>query len=210
MPTEHLVHFSPVKEVVEEESGRFEFFKQMLAIGLGGIAGLAAIFTDADRIPEEFCLKASLAVFAVSAIFIVVFSGMGISAYANHLRDIKNLADNADNTRTAGLEANAAGSEGSILLHARIVFVLSLLGAAALILFAGIKLFETPKLGADAAMRLARKIITEQPGSPSPQSLDHFQTNGTDYIVTYVTEPNQVKYTVRINRDKNGAEEITH
>src|SRR5260370_11520971 len=111
MPTEHLIHFSPVKEVVEKESGRFEFFKQMLAIGLGGIAGLAAIFTDADKIPEEFYLKAILAIFALSAILVVIASGMGISAYANHLRDVKKLADNTDNTKDAALKSNATGSE---------------------------------------------------------------------------------------------------
>lgn len=42
----HVVHFSHVREVAEKEAGRFEFFKQMLAVGLGGIAGLAAIFTE--------------------------------------------------------------------------------------------------------------------------------------------------------------------
>ncbi len=202
----YVIHFSPVKEVVERESGRFEFFKQMLAIGLGGIAGLAAIFTDADKVPEEALLKVSLSVFGLCAIAIVIYSGNGISAYANHLRDVKKLADEPEDRQ---LQSNAAGSEQSILSHARGLFVLSLAASAALILFAGIRLFQTPKVGAEAAMRLARKLVTEQPGSPSPRSLDHFQTVGNDYLITYVTEPNQVKYYVRISRDKNTIEEIT-
>src|SRR5208282_5855100 len=88
----HVVHFSEVKETVEFESGRFEFFKQMLAIGLGGIAGLAAIFTDPDKIPVESWRVAMLSLFAVSAIVVVISSADGISTYANHLRDVRRLS----------------------------------------------------------------------------------------------------------------------
>lgn len=203
--TPHLIHFSPVKEVVEKESGRFEFFKQMLIVGLGGIAGLAAIFTDADKIPEDLWLKVPLAIFAVCALVVVIASANGISTYANHLRHVKR---NADDPTDANLQS-AARSESSILNHARCAMAASWVGAAALITFAGIELFQQPMVGADAAMRTARKMVIDQPGNPSLHALDHFQASGNDYLITYVTDPDQVKYTVRINRETNKVLEIT-
>jgi hypothetical protein len=64
-------------------------------------------------------------------------------------------------------------------------------------------------VGAEAALSAASKILSEHPGNPSPQTLDHFQTVGSDYLITYVTNPNQIRYTVRVNRDTNAILEIT-
>lgn len=202
----HLVHFSDVKEVVEIESGRFEFFKQMLTIGLGGIAGLAAIFTDEGKIPDGAWSKGTLIAFAICAIVVVVWSAMGISTYANHLRDVHKLSldPNSDD-----LKRNRDHSEHGILSHARITLLAASAAAMALIIFAGVRLFGAEETGAAAAMGLASKTIRFQPGNPTPTSLDHFQTVGDAYLVTYVTEPNRVQYTVRVKRDKNEVVEIT-
>jgi hypothetical protein len=48
--------------------------------------------------------------------------------------------------------------------------------------FAVIKLFQQPRVGADAAMRTARRIVIDQPGNPSLHALDHFQASGNDYL----------------------------
>jgi hypothetical protein len=53
------------------------------------------------------------------------------------------------------------------------------------------------------------EIVSEQPGNPTPQTLDHFQTIGSDYLVTYVTNPGQVKYSVKVDRNTNSILEIT-
>jgi len=202
----HIVHFSPVKEVVERESGRFEFFKQMLTVGLGGLAGLAAIFTDADKIPDDLLLRIPLGLFALCALVVVIACADGISVYANHLRHVKR-AEVDPNDRN--LQSKLTQSESSILNHAKAAMAASWVAAAALTFFAGVKLYQQPMVGADAAMRTARKFVIDQPGNPSPKALDHFQASGSDYLITYVTDPNGVKYTVRINRETNKLVEIT-
>jgi hypothetical protein len=58
-------------------------------------------------------------------------------------------------------------------------------------------------------LKAAKEIVSEQPGNPSPQSLDHFQTAGSDYLITYVTNPGQIKYTIRVDRNTNSILEIT-
>jgi len=187
----HVVHFSDVKEAVEVESGRFEFFKQMLAIGLAGVAGLATIFTDPDRIPDEFWRIAVLSLFAIAAIVVVISSADGISTYANYLREIRRLSRDPAN---AGLTQSCGEYEKSVLNHASVTLVASWVGAVSLAAFAGLMVFGAHSIGPEAAMRSARKIVGEQPGNPSPETLEHFQTLGVDYLVTYVTNPGEVKY----------------
>jgi hypothetical protein len=91
-----VVHFSSVREAVEQQSGLFEFLKQMLTIGLGGIAGLAAIFTDESKIPDDIASRVTLGTFALSSIAVVVSATFGISTYANYLRQIGWLAGSGD------------------------------------------------------------------------------------------------------------------
>ena len=57
-------------------------------------------------------------------------------------------------------------------------------------------------------MKKARQIIAEQPGDPKPNSLDHFESSGSQYIISYMTDPGHVKYTVRINRDNHDIMEV--
>jgi hypothetical protein len=92
----HVVHFSSVREAVEQQSGLFEFLKQMLTIGLGGIAGLAAIFTEEGKIPGDIASRVMLGIFAVSSMAVVIASTFGISSYANFLREIGWLAEGRD------------------------------------------------------------------------------------------------------------------
>jgi hypothetical protein len=200
----HVVHFSAVKEVVEIESGRFEFFKQMIAVGLGGIAGLAAIFTERSKIPDEFLTRSTIIIFAISALVVVGWSAMGISTYANHLRDVDKLARKPEDSV---LIKNRKESEEGILHHARVTLIAAFVGALALIAFAGLQLINPHPVGPEAAMETAQRLIRLQPGNPIPKSLDHFQLVGSDYIITYVTDQNK-KYTVKVTTDKNEVSEI--
>jgi hypothetical protein len=201
----HTVHFSHVKEAVESESGRFEFLKQMLTVGLAGIAGLAAIFTDQGKIPDQLLTRATLVGFALSAVALVIASALGISAYANYLRDVNRLSNDPGN---AELLEDCANSTGGILRYARISLIAAGLAAFALIAFSFLQLRSRP-LGAEAAMNKARQIIIEQPGQPEPIGLDHFQSAGSDYLITYVTDPGKIKYMVRVDRNTNDVLEVT-
>lgn len=176
----------------------------MLTIGLGGIAGLAAIFTEPNKIPDEVLARSMIVLFAISAIVVVLFSAMGISTYANHLRHVEKLSREPE---LADLQAKSAKSEKSILSHAKWVLVATFIGALALIVFAGQKLINPHPVGPEAAMAIAQQLIRLQPGNPVPKSLDHFQLVGSDYIITYVTDQNS-KYTVKVTSDKNAVLEI--
>lgn len=181
----------------------------MLAIGLAGIAGLAALFTDPDKIPDEFWQVATLSLFAISALAVVIASTNGISTYANHLQDVKNLSNAPTGANVEQLQKIRDQSGKSILSHAKAALAASWVGAGSLIAFAALMLFGAHAVGAEAAMNVARKIVSEQPGNPSPEMLDHFQTVGDDYLITYVTNPGQLKYMVRVDRRTNSILEIT-
>ena len=146
-----------------------------------------------------------LSLFAISAIVVVLVSSDGISVYANHLRNVDRLSRSPNNEEFRQARNT---SESGILLHARITLVASWVGAVSLVAFVGLMLFDVHENGVEAAMTAAKKIVSEQPGKPSVQTLDHFQIVGSDYLVTYVTNPGQVKYTVRVDRNTNSILEI--
>jgi hypothetical protein len=85
---EFRVNFTPVKEAVEAQSGRFEFFKQMLTLGLAGIAGAAAILIDSTKIPNDLLSMIAISTFGVALLVTSSASAMGLSTYANFLRAI--------------------------------------------------------------------------------------------------------------------------
>jgi hypothetical protein len=206
----HVVHFSAVKEVVEIESGRFEFFKQMLTMGLAAIAGLAAIFTEPDKIPGELVSRITIVLFAVSAIVVVIWSAMGISTYANHLRDVDNLSRNPD---SEDLKKKLAQTGRGMLSHAKVTLVSATVGALALIAFAGAKLFilhpSSANESAEKAIAAANRFVKALPGNPEIAGLDHFQIEGPDYVVTYFSNQDPHKYIVRVGRDSNEVSEAT-
>jgi hypothetical protein len=204
----HVVHFSNVREVAEKEAGRFEFFKQMLAVGLAGIGGIAAIFTETGKIPEWPLLRVSLAIFAICAVVVVISSSDGISVYANHLRDVRKLADNTNEQQEQSLKRKVDASERSILTHAKWAIAASWVGALSLLIFAILRLIWPDGIGVEGAMKRAREIITEQSGSPSLIRLDKLETSPSEYIISYLTEPGDLKYTFKIKRDDYNEMEI--
>lgn len=178
----------------------------MLTIGLGGIAGLAAIFTDSDKIPEDLWPRGMLSLFAICAVLVVIFSAMGISSYANHLRDVEKISREPGSEK---LIADRAGSEKSIIIHAQGALLASGVSAIALIVFAGLKLFQSHAIGPEAAMKFARTLVGEQSGNTSPLLLEHFQISGNEYLVTYSIDGGKIKYSVSISRDSYHPIEIT-
>lgn len=63
--------------------------------------------------------------------------------------------------------------------------------------------------GQEAALKAAQEFIHLLPGNPVPTSLTHFQVVGSDYMITFVTNQNSQKYTVKVTGDKNAVSEIT-
>lgn len=72
----------PIKDTIDANSGRFEFLKQTLTLGLGGVA---ALFTDPSRVPSDTFSKWVLVLVGAGLVFVVAFAVMGLSAYANLL-----------------------------------------------------------------------------------------------------------------------------
>jgi hypothetical protein len=203
-PGPHVIHFTPWKEVAEIEAGRLEFFKQTLTIALAGIGGLAAILVDVNKIPNDWPSKGLLMAFGISAVLLVIASSDGISTYANYLRAVQKASLNPTD---GGLRTEQQGSEQSILTHARWAIVLSWIAALILIAFAFWRVVQ-PSAGAEAAMEKAREIVSIQPGNPTLRSLEHFRTVGDDYLITYITDPNQARYTVKVNSHTNSVLEV--
>lgn len=75
----------PIKDTIDANSGRFEFLKQTLTLGLAGIGGVAALFTDPSRVPSDTFSKWVLVLAGAGLVFVVAFAVMGLSAYANLL-----------------------------------------------------------------------------------------------------------------------------
>src|ERR1700722_10057266 len=74
---------SPLKDTIDANSGRFEFLKQTLTLGLAGIGGVAALFTDPSRVPGDTFSKWGLVLAGGGPVLVVAFAVMGLSAYAN-------------------------------------------------------------------------------------------------------------------------------
>jgi hypothetical protein len=62
----------PIKDTIDANSGRFEFLKQTLTLGLAGIGGVAALFTDPSRVPGDTFSNWVLA--GAGLVFVVAFA----------------------------------------------------------------------------------------------------------------------------------------
>src|SRR5579863_1601358 len=69
----------PIRDAIDAESGRFEYFKHALILGAAGIAGLAAILTDETKVPETPLRKWLLGACGVIFLLLIVTAVFGIS-----------------------------------------------------------------------------------------------------------------------------------
>ena len=137
-----------VKREIDTQSGRFEFFKQALTLGLAGLAGTAAFFTDTSKIPKDSLSIATIIVMGVALLATVAASLMGISVYANLLKGL-----------STGRNVN--GFRKSMIGHARGIFVAILFVAGAFVTYGGVQIANRRNSSiADAeALGIARKAI---------------------------------------------------
>ena len=69
------------------------FLKQALTIGLAGLAGTAAFFTDTSKIPSDSMTIGAIIVMGLMLLATVGASLMGLSTYANLLKARKGCRD---------------------------------------------------------------------------------------------------------------------
>ncbi len=154
----------PVKEAIDAQSGRFEFFKQALTLGSAGIAGLAAILTDDAKIPQTVMRKLLVGGCGILFLATITAAVWGISVYANLLTRLQNENGVAP---AAGARRTSATAKASMITHARGVFVTLFLAALALFCYAVVLLVfgsttEKPKDATTLAMiAAAQKTATE-------------------------------------------------
>lgn len=60
-----------LKAEIDAQSGRFEFLKQSLTLGLAGIAGTAALFTDTSKLPATLWSVITIGFFGVALVLVV-------------------------------------------------------------------------------------------------------------------------------------------
>jgi hypothetical protein len=194
----HTVHFSTVKETVEVQSGRFEYLKQILTIGLAGIGGLAAIFTDEGKIPEDPYLVATIGVFGVAMLFTVIYAAMGISTYANLLGDVKDEADSPSDEHKERVKESTRG----IVLHAQVSLVTASIAGLSLLVFAALRVFPLSPASSAASVVKARDFATKfaYAADKSKLTAEHFVCRDTEYDIIFGVEGSPAKYLVRIGR----------
>lgn len=138
---------SQVKDVIDAQSGRFEFLKQTLTLGAAGLAGIAALFTDPTRIPTDLYSRIAVAIAGLSLISIVAFATMGLSAYANALTTLareKGLMAPSQRKKS-DIQSSTFYIDG-IVDHAQWVTVTLFLAWFSILAFAGLKFFYSQEV----------------------------------------------------------------
>jgi hypothetical protein len=199
--TEFHINFTQVKEAVEAQSGRFEFFKQMLTLGLAGIAGSAAILIDSTKIPSDLASIITISIFGTALLVTSSASAMGLSTYANFLRAIY-VRNGGFVSPKHPLKNEPPFFEGQIITHARATFFALCVGVLALLVFAGFRLFAPLSLNPEAALSKTRLLITKEILQANQSSrLDHVEISGRDFLIDYIIKPEGTKYAFRVSRD---------
>jgi hypothetical protein len=190
------VRFSPVKEAIEAQSGRLEFLKQALTLGLAGVAGLAALFIDADKVPTGLASRLAVCTGGLALLAVVFFALCGIGTYAQFLRLIEQ-----QETTTPPTEADVAVSRRWIANFINCCLIALFIAGVLLIAFAGIRVFSArAAMGSEQALDTGRRIIEKQLASGQSATLDNFASEPNDFVVRYVIDPTSATYVLRIDR----------
>lgn len=185
---------TPVKDVIDANSGRFEFLKQALTLGSAGIAGVAALFTDPARVPADTLSKWAIFGGAVGLAIVVAFAIMGLSAYANLLT----VTSSGD----ARVRSRAPAYAKGVRDHARVVIIGLTIGFLGIGLFASWRLFLVSPAGTpEAAIEAAGTMVSGQTKQPRDTLyLTRIEADRDAYIVTYHVAATKSVATVRVSR----------
>jgi hypothetical protein len=137
----------PIREAIDAQSGRFEYFKYALILGSAGIAGLAAILTDETKIPDTLLRKSLVGASGVIFFLLIVTAVFGFSVYANLLTRIE---DEKGQAPPAGARGTSATAKRSMITYTRVILGVLLVGGATLLTYAFV-LLAGPRAGAPVA-----------------------------------------------------------
>jgi hypothetical protein len=189
----------PVQAAINAQSGRFEFFKQSLTLGLAGIGGIAALFTDTTKIPAEPWARILIGAGGFLALVTVAAALFGISAYANLLAVLSKGKP-------------VATFEAGIIRDAKLAYAgLGFAGIAFFLFGLARLLFSNAPVSADATLGLARQAIIAAAGpGADPITLDRYEAGSKEVVVNYAVGPAAQKYTVHIDRASSSVTSIVH
>jgi hypothetical protein len=171
---------SPLKDTIDTNSGRFEFLKQTLTLGLAGIGGIAALFTDPSRVPSDTCSKWMLLCAGTGLLFVVAFAVMGLSAYANLLTVAARVPRKADD-----VDKYSKGVRD----HAR--------------------LFTPPTTPEGAVTTAASFVATETKLTADMVHFDKMETDGDAYVVTFSVPTTGNAFTVRVAKKDGSVAQVS-
>lgn len=190
----------PIKDTIDANSGRFELLKQTLTLGLAGIGGVAALFTDPSRVPSDDFSKWVLVVAGAGLVFVVAFAIMGLSAYANL------LTVSAKNPRQ---EADVEKYSNGVRNHARIVIVALSMALAGTVTFAVNRLFAPPTTPEGAVTTAAGFVAKETKLTADMIHFDKMETNGDAYVVMFSVPATGNGFTVRVAKRDGSVAQAT-
>ena len=191
---------SPIKDTIDANSGRFEFLKQTLTLGLAGIGGVAALFTDPSRVPSDTLSRWVLVLAGAGLVFVVAFAVMGLSAYANLLtvsakvpRDTKDVDKYSKGVRD----------------HARVVIIALSVALAGTVTFAVNRLFAPPTTPEGAVTTAAGFVAKETKLTADMIHFDKMEADSDAYVVTFSVPTTGNGFTVRVAKKDGGVAQAT-
>jgi membrane-bound ClpP family serine protease len=182
---------SRLKDMIDANSGRFEFLKQTLTLGLAGIGGVAALFTDPSRIPSETLPRWLLICAGAGLLFVVAFAIMGLSAYANLLTVTAKVPSD---------ETEVAKYSKGVRNHARVVIIalfVALIGTAT---FALDRLFASSATPESAVTAAADFVAKETKLTTDRLHFTGMVVDNDAYVVTYSVPTTGNDFTVRVSK----------
>jgi hypothetical protein len=192
---------SPVKDAIDSNSGRFEFLKQTLTLGLAGIAGIAALFTDQTRVPADSVSKWTIFLAAIGLSIVVSFAVMGLSAYANLLAA----------TASDSLRQNASFYAKGVRNHARGVIIGLVISFVSFAVFAGYRLFFFSAVGTpESAIETSSTLVSKEVKQP-PEALylTRLEADNEAFTVNFFVAATNSEATVRVSKKDGSVMRLT-
>ncbi|RQH12674.1 hypothetical protein [Bradyrhizobium sp. RP6] len=186
---------SSLKDTIDANSGRFEFLKQTLTLGLAGIGGVAALFTDPSRVPADGLAKWMLVVAGAGLLVVVAFAIMGLSAYANLLTVTARDPSDPD-----GVTKYANGVRD----HARVVIIGLSVALFFTATFAVNRLFASSNSPESAIAAAAGFVANETKLTTDRIHFAGMVADNDAYVVTFSVPTTGNDFTVRVAK-KDGS-----
>lgn len=180
---------SPLKDTIDANSGRFEFLKQTLTLGLAGIGGVAVLFTDPARVPGDTFSKWMLLCAGAGLLFVVAFAIMGLSTYANLL---------TVTAKDPRIDDEVTKYQKGVRNHARVVILALFVTLIGTVAFAVNRLFVSSATPESAVVAAADFIAKETKLTADRIHFTGMATENDAYIVTYSVPTTGNDFTVRV------------